>query len=736
MNNLIKTVKDKNTFLGLALACYVADVALDAFSYRFAKIIDFMPFEWFSALIPVFFLSIYFLLGSKENFARLKPFLAFILSLSFILIITYLIRPEYKYWYFEYERGVLNTLLRPDSGIFAILYFSIFKKDEKRLMLDYLSLGVWAILIYRLLQYIKAIINGYWLNTGGSGTDVQLSYSLEFGYSVSFITLFFIFRGIISKNRLQKYGFYILSFGTFLMLFGNGSRGALLPTVAFLTLLAIQALLRYKHSRNAVEKTDHSTIKAKSRLMLFFLVIAIVFTSTIIAIEGSKILRPGGFNLFYQTQATDASGQLVGEPEEFGGNRTLLMLSSDNFFSDNGRFKIYREVWSSLKENLFTGLGIYGDRPIVSQILVFGYCHSIILEFWVNYGIVIGTLLLLAFVFISFRMIFVEPNRLLSLLYTVFFASSMELLLSSSYWRVLYPWVCIIFYFQFSDLWVKDRQRIRLITQKISCRIKSVFNGFIIVALVLVLLFSSVNYYHYHKEYRSKRIQIDTPTVILTFDNFSPLDMTIIEYLSNNGIKGTMFLNADLLTDGEDNMDNPDIRFLTDRDWDVQANLAFNKSLSDTTREEMRADIENIDLYAKTNNLNKPIALGFTSGYLSLADRKFLSDYYSIIRLKARPIAEGKYGLAHIDKETLLGLYSLNVSVSSFDPFNDDGYIIKQIDSACSDDNLLVLRFDSSNVPVSKSTAYFESFISIVNVLKEKGFVFITLTELYDEYVS
>lgn len=70
-------------------------------------------------------------------------------------------------------------------------------------------------------------------------------------------------------------------------------------------------------------------------------------------------------------------------------SRTLNFILSGDFGSAEGRDEIYPMCIKLINENWFAGVGIFGDRIHLDE-----ECHNFILEILVNYGVILGTLIL------------------------------------------------------------------------------------------------------------------------------------------------------------------------------------------------------------------------------------------------------------------------------------------------------------------------------------------------------
>ena len=73
-------------------------------------------------------------------------------------------------------------------------------------------------------------------------------------------------------------------------------------------------------------------------------------------------------------------------------SRTLELLLSNNINYSSGRDYLAEKISKVFWDSPITGIGLWGDRYILGT-----YCHNILLELYLNWGIIIATILLLFF---------------------------------------------------------------------------------------------------------------------------------------------------------------------------------------------------------------------------------------------------------------------------------------------------------------------------------------------------
>lgn len=120
--------------------------------------------------------------------------------------------------------------------------------------------------------------------------------------------------------------------------------------------------------------------------------------------------------------------------ENFANNigmsiRIFDKLANGDFFKSSGRNEIQDTLLKAISQKPFGGYGIGGDHTIAGS-----YAHNIIIEFWVSFGVVLGTALLLWLMFIilnAFKKTLYENEK--GLILVLVCACFMKLFLSGTY---------------------------------------------------------------------------------------------------------------------------------------------------------------------------------------------------------------------------------------------------------------------------------------------------------------
>lgn len=87
-------------------------------------------------------------------------------------------------------------------------------------------------------------------------------------------------------------------------------------------------------------------------------------------------------------------------------NRIIARLLENDLTYSSGRDELYSKTFAAIEENPIMGYGYAGDRPILDGI----YSHNIAIEFWVSFGIIVGTIALGFVVYFVLRGLFSCKN--------------------------------------------------------------------------------------------------------------------------------------------------------------------------------------------------------------------------------------------------------------------------------------------------------------------------------------
>lgn len=110
-------------------------------------------------------------------------------------------------------------------------------------------------------------------------------------------------------------------------------------------------------------------------------------------------------------------------------SRTLIRLESGEIATSAGREVLYPMFINLLLDNPIMGIGLYGDRLHTDN----SYCHNLFLEIFLNYGIIIGTVIIVGVAFYFLHTYRKLKGEYRNLLLIFFFCGVVALMPSSSY---------------------------------------------------------------------------------------------------------------------------------------------------------------------------------------------------------------------------------------------------------------------------------------------------------------
>lgn len=331
-------------------------------------------------------------------------FFVLYLGIALFFLITLAIHPNYLECYTRDIFGAIDAVFRPDTGALFGFLAVYLCKDFKQLR-KFLLYAAYLTLLYSLYQLLMARRMGYWESYSYTGDTEHLNYNMDFGYSMIFCCIVF-FDSFLS-NRKHWYDL-ILTVLCFVLVLTEGSRG---PMVCFVAYIVLYCLLRIKN------------MSLPKKLLIVALMIAayVILANTWTDILSWIIKLLSGMNI---------------------NSRTIDMLLNDTLMSDNGRNRIAELAWGVIDQQGFFGNGAYGSRWAIAPSYYWGYPHNIFLEFIIDYGWMLGCILLGALVFAILRTLFNADDETLCVL-CVLLSMNAKLLLSDSYWAYQFFWALL-----------------------------------------------------------------------------------------------------------------------------------------------------------------------------------------------------------------------------------------------------------------------------------------------------
>ncbi|WP_300409023.1 O-antigen ligase family protein [Lagierella sp.] len=351
---------------------------------------------WLTASIP---LIIFFANIRKIEIKKYFNFFILILIVFVAMTVSILFNPDLIEFYFRKNYGI-DRILRPDSAIFAFLFFQLFD-DQKEILDVLLKFSILYFLFLILVELVPAIVRGFWLDIGPNGEMIKLSYSLSFGYNMTFPTIMFIYNFGIKGKKIYLF----LAILGCSIIFLHGNRGAILVTFLYICLMFLSLSMRYTLSKKLI----------------------LIISLSLIA----------GILIYYYEPLINYLTRVLSKKNIISRNFELLL--SGDISNNNGRYVIWNTVVEAIKNGPLLGYGILGDRPFIYPIHYVGYSHNIVLEMIVSFGL-LGFLIILYMIVDSIYMIFFCKDRHTKDLFIILFSISSQLFLSMSFWYVWGFW--------------------------------------------------------------------------------------------------------------------------------------------------------------------------------------------------------------------------------------------------------------------------------------------------------
>lgn len=309
---------------------------------------------------------------------------------------TILIHPEYEFHYMRSNYGVWDHVLKPYRGIYAYLFIRLL--DDPKRIIKCMRTSGWLMMIY----FVYRVIRGEWATVGARHVNLESSYSVTFGYEVLIFALVFMYSALTEKRN--KY--VIAAIADIMMILIGGSRGPIL----FVGLFVVLFFLIYAQ-------------ESRKKWLTIFL--AVLLSSVIY--------------YFY----TPLLYLLMGVLERFHlSSRFVKMMLAGTIANDNNRIRIWTAAIEMIKKNPF-GYGAMGSRHVIYDYVYAGYPHSILLEFLIDYGVLLGGTLLLLFFGYSFSILFSKKHKAWSGTYLPYFCACSAMFISLTYWSRPEFWACV-----------------------------------------------------------------------------------------------------------------------------------------------------------------------------------------------------------------------------------------------------------------------------------------------------
>lgn len=263
------------------------------------------------------------------------------------LFISYLLYPDIKEAFISDDYNPLTSILLyvPLMGFPMMIYTNYLNKNIY-IISEYIRFPSLALIALAIIDYYwTVLVNGHFFDVN----YMSFSYAMLPGVCFSF------YYGI-SKGKILD---IIISIVGLIVILVVGSRGCFLCGVSFL------AIACYK---------KYTVSFGKVLLSISLLTVSIIILAHFLPSFSDSVMT-------YMD-------------EHGASSRTLLKISDGTIEESSTRDAIHKIMLTAVNEQPL-GYGPMGDRYILNKHGNQGYAHSIIYEFLVDYGIILGPILLL-----------------------------------------------------------------------------------------------------------------------------------------------------------------------------------------------------------------------------------------------------------------------------------------------------------------------------------------------------
>ena len=638
------------------------------------------------AVLALGYLAVIYTGFKKKDYDHTLLFLTLVFTITITILITAIINPFIKEWLLDPGYGVITKVFDIRKAIFAT-FLILMLKDNKRIIKN-LEISSFITFIYMVVQIGLFLYTRSWINYYMVRDDslVLHNYNMSLGYELIFVSLVFFHKS--SKDKSLKA--LLLGAVSFFCSFYFGSRGVLLPIISFFILTFIFN-----------SKRDKKILLVKQ--IAITIVIFIVLLNVLGLVESKLLLM------------NKERDPLMMDPDS--QSRNVEMLLSSDFVSGNGRNIIYSISMEAIKNKFPLGYGVYGDRPFVGDRFRWGYSHNIFLELLVSFGI-FGLIIILGLLYLILTILIKKKYRDYRGLAIVLLSMNSKLLISDTFWYLDFFWALMGL---LMVIYMNDKKiNVRFFAYTIP--------SLIIVNILLLGMFINVD----AKRQIYNTINIDEPTVILTFDAGYDTNPKMYDVLRDRALKGTSFINIDGLSDSLEGHNA--LKELEDYGWDFQ-DLIEDRSLNNMSSKELGAKIQDNKKGFKELGLKEPRIIAPVYDETKLDAIFKISPHIGGIRLMDR--VRSVYYYTRLKPSDFYKLGALNIGV----PEGRNGslenrlsLVKRQIDIAQRTKSLLILYVDRQGfIQGYGNGEEAEHLETIVSYLEEKGFKFKTIGEILGE---
>ncbi|QCR31986.1 O-antigen ligase [Lysinibacillus sp. SGAir0095] len=244
--------------------------------------------------------------------------------------------------------------------------------------------------------FVLGLILGIQIVSGAASVG---DYSMTLSYYLLLPSIIFVDK-LLDQFSISSLVVSVLSI---VIILSIGSRGAIMCIGVFVLLKLI--------------KPNAEIPLTKSRVFLY---IVLLVSTSLILLNFKSILL--------------SIDNLLGE---YGIHSRSIRLFLAPEVSLSGREGIYEKVLAAIGEHPILGIGLAGDRQITNGV----YAHNLLLEVLINFGVVLGSLLIVFLLVIMLKTLFVRDLKVYNMLIMWISIGLVSLFVSGSYLTELNFWI-------------------------------------------------------------------------------------------------------------------------------------------------------------------------------------------------------------------------------------------------------------------------------------------------------
>jgi len=347
----------------------------------------------FVVLTIQYFILLYFNILGTSTGSKIQLLSKIIVGLSFLYVLPSIIKQNIlkliSIYFVSIFLFLVNYLMFPENqSQLNELIFPFFFMSLPSFIYS-LSLTNWHVLKYVMIKasYVVFILGTVLSILIFTGKVTVGAYSMTLSYYMLLPAIIFMDQ-LLEKLSLRM---LLISLISIIVILSLGSRGAILCLIIFVMFKIVRFKLTYS-------KMLYNLITLSAIFIVFF------YLDKILSYLESALLLFG-----------------------IRSRSIHLLLGEEVYLS--GRDNIYERLLTEILDNPIIGIGLGADRRFVES----GYAHNFILEVLLNYGLLLGSLILVTVIILLFKGIFTKDDEKYNIITIWISLGFVHLMVSSSY---------------------------------------------------------------------------------------------------------------------------------------------------------------------------------------------------------------------------------------------------------------------------------------------------------------